>query len=103
MKKIKFINTLCQYIKDKMHQFNQRMTANHDRRLSMDREAYFKEMTEEAEHLFNFTTYQGRHLGTFNGVVITLITDEDTLLYRISELRSIYVELKMQEYDNGKN
>ena len=103
MKKIKFIGNLCQYAKDKIHQFNQRMITNHDRRLSMDRELYLKEMTEQAEHLFNFTTYKGKHLGTFNGVVITLFIDEDTLLDRISELRNVYVEYKMKEYDNGKN
>ena len=79
------------------------MVYNHDRRLALDRAEYLKSVTEDAIELFNFVEKEGFHYGTIGGVIITLQRDADTLLDRISELRNVYVESKMKEYDNGKN
>lgn len=100
---MKLIKQLWQYIKDRLHRFSQHMDDQHDRRLTLDREAYLKSVTEDAIRMFNFVEKDGFHRGTFDGVIITLLCDTDTLLDRISELRDIYVESKMKEYDNGKN
>lgn len=100
---MKLIKQLCQYIKDRLHRFSQHMTYNHDRRLALDRAEYLKSVTEDAIRMFNFVEKEGFHYGTLGDVIITLQRDADTLLDRISELRNVYVESKMKEYDNGKN
>ena len=100
---MKLIKQLWQYIKDRLHRFSQYLTYNHDRRLALDRAEYLKSVTEDAIRMFNFIEKEGFHYGTIGGVIITLQRDADTLLDRISELRNVYVESKMKEYDNGKN
>lgn len=100
---MKLIKQLWQYIKDSLHRFSQYMIYNHDRRLALDRAEYLKSVTEDAIRMFNFVEKDGFHYGTIGGVIITLQRDADTLLDRISELRNVYVESKMKEYDNGKN
>lgn len=100
---MKLFKQLWQYIKDRLHTFSQYLTYNHDRRLALDRAEYLKSVTEDAIRMFNFVEKEGFHYGTIGGVTITLQRDADTLLDRISELRNVYVESKMKEYDNGKN
>ena len=100
---MKLIKQLWQYIKDRLHRFSQYLTYNHDRRLALDRAEYLKSVTEDAIRMFNFVEKEGFHYGTIGGVTITLQRDADTLIDRISELRNVYVESKMKEYDNGKN
>ena len=100
---MKLIKQLWQYIKDRLHRFSQYLTYNHDRRLALDRAEYLKSVTEDAIRMFNFVEKEGFHYGTIGGVIITLQRDADTLIDRISELRNVYVESKMKEYDNGKN
>lgn len=100
---MKLFKQLWQYIKDRLHTFSQYLAYNHDRRLVLDRAEYLKSVTEDAIRMFNFVEKEGFHYGTIGGVTITLQRDADTLLDRISELRNVYVESKMKEYDNGKN
>ena len=100
---MKLFKQLWQYIKDSLHRFSHVLTDNHDRRLALDRAEYLKSVTEDAIRMFNFVEKEGFHYGTIGGVIITLQRDADTLLDRISELRNVYVESKMKEYDNGKN
>ena len=100
---MKLFKKLWQYIKDRLHMFSQYMADNHDRRLALDRAEYLKSVTEDAIRMVNFVEKEGFHYGTLDGRIITLQSDSDNLLYRISELRNVYVESKMKEYDNGKN
>ena len=100
---MKLIKQLWQYIKDRLHRLSQYMDDNHYRRLTLDREEYLKSVTEDAIRMFNFIEKDGSHYGTLSGVTITLQRDAVNLLDRISELRNVYVEFKMKEYDNGKN
>ena len=100
---MKLFKQLWQYIKDSLHRFGQYMADNHDRRLALDREEYLKSVTEDAIRMFNFIEKDGFHYGTLNGRIITLQSDVDGLIGRISELRNVYVKSKMEEYDNGKN
>lgn len=99
---MRLIKQLWQYIKDRLHRFSQHMADNHDRRLALDREEYLKSVTDDAIRMFNFVEKDGFHYGTFGGVTITLQRDAN-LLDRISELRNVYVESKMKEYDNAKS
>ena len=100
---MKLFKQLWQYIKDRLHRFSQHMADNHDRRLTFDREEYLKSVTEDSISMFNFVEKDGFHYGTLDGRIITLQSDSDGLLDRISELRNVYVKSKMKEYDNGKN
>ena len=100
---MKLFKQLWQYIKDRLHRFSQHMANNHDRRLALDRAEYLKSVTEDAIRMFNFVEKDGFHYGTLNGRIITLQSDADGLIDRISELRNVYVKSKMEEYDNGKN
>ena len=100
---MKLFKQLWQYIKDRLHRFSQHMANNHDRRLALDRAEYLKSVTEDAIRMFNFVEKDGFHYGTLDGRIITLQSDVDGLLDRISELRNVYVKSKMEEYDNGKN
>ena len=100
---MKLFKKLWQYIKDRLHRFSQYMADNHDRRLALDREEYLKSVTEDSISMFNFVEKDGFHYGTLDGRIITLQSDADGLLDRISELRNVYVKSKMEEYDNGKN
>lgn len=100
---MKLIKQLWQYIKDSLHRFSKHMADQHDRRLTLDRKEYLKSVTEESIRMFNFVEKNGFRYGTLDGRIITLQHDADGLLDRISELRNVYVESKMKEYDNGKN
>ena len=100
---MKLFKQLWQYIKDRLHRFSQHMADNHDKRLAFDRAEYLKSVTEDSIQMFNFVEKDGFHYGTLDGRIITLQCDKDGLLDRISELRNVYVESKMKEYDNGKN
>lgn len=100
---MKLIKQLWQYIKDRIHRLSKYMADQHDRRLALDREEYLKSVTEDAVRMFNFVEKDGLYYGTLGGVIITLQSDVDGLIDRISELRNVYVISKMKEYDNGKN
>lgn len=100
---MKLIKHLWQSIKDRLHRFIQYMNDQHDRRLAFDREEYLKSVTKDAIRIINFVEKDGFYYGTLSGIIITLHSDEDNLIHRISELRKMYVISKMKEYDNGKN